>query len=62
MIAYYKWASSEWAYEACGGELFADINNNLRNNIERADFEFFKLQVIDVMTKTLAVLVSERFF
>ncbi|MEE5097838.1 DUF4303 domain-containing protein [Pseudomonas alliivorans] len=62
VIAYYKWASSEWAYEAYGGELFADINNDLRNDVERADFEFFKLQVTDVMTKTLAALVSEHFF
>ncbi|QKZ02416.1 DUF4303 domain-containing protein [Pseudomonas eucalypticola] len=60
--AYYKWASSEWAYEAVGGEFFKGINKDLSESAERADFKAFKDKVLQAMTDALDDMVKERFF
>jgi hypothetical protein len=61
-LAYYKWSTSEWAYEAADGESFALINKLLRENDERENFSSFKKGLLNVMTESLAQLVSEGFF
>lgn len=62
VVAYYKWSSSEWAYEAFKGDKFSEINKNIREDRDRSDFPEFKKKVIGVMTSALASLVREGFF
>ncbi|MDU8502912.1 DUF4303 domain-containing protein [Pseudomonas syringae] len=61
-ISYFKWTSSEWAYEAFEGDEFAEINRELRNDKERNEFDTFIHKLITCMTNVLASLVSEGFF
>jgi hypothetical protein len=61
-LAYYKWSTSEWAYEAERGESFALINDFLRQDSARSDISTFKKSLVDVMTEALAQLMSEGFF
>lgn len=61
-IQYYKWASSEWAYEAWESERFKDICKTLRESSERNNIEKFQLQVFQIMTNALLVLKNEGFF
>ena len=61
-LAYYKWSTSEWAYEAAHGESFALINNVLRQDGARSDISAFKKNLLNVMTEALAQLMSEGFF
>ena len=59
---YYKWASSEWAYEAWGSERFKEICKLLREAPERSDMEIFQSQIYHVMTNALLRLKDEGFF
>jgi hypothetical protein len=61
-IKYYKWASSEWAYESWGREGFKEICMLLRESPERADIEKFRSKIIDVMTAVLLRIKNEGFF
>lgn len=60
--AYYKWAFSEWHYEGVGGDFFREINKDLRECVERADFEKFKGKVLQAMIDALSDMVKEHFF
>ena len=62
VVQYYKWASSEWAYEARGSEEFQDICKSLRESEEWSDFENFQSQVFLTMTNALLSLKNEGFF
>lgn len=62
VIQYYKWASSEWAYEAWQSEEFKEVCKSLREPAERSDFESFQSQVLLVMTNVLLLLKNEGFF
>ena len=61
-VQYYKWASSEWAYEAWQSEEFEGVCKALRESAERSDFESFQAQVFQVMTNALHLLKNEGFF
>ncbi|MFA0921869.1 hypothetical protein ALP73_00785 [Pseudomonas coronafaciens pv. garcae] len=61
-ISYFKWTTSEWAYEAFEGDAFAEINRALRNDKERNEFNTFSENLITSMTNVLALLVNEDFF
>ena len=61
-LAYYKWSTSEWAYEGAYGESFALINNVLRKDGARSDISALKKRLLNVMTEALAQLMSEGFF
>ncbi|MDH0745189.1 DUF4303 domain-containing protein [Pseudomonas sp. GD03842] len=61
-IAYYRWASAEWAHEAGGGEFFKEINRDLRESGDRSEFDTFKIKVLQAMTGALEQLVKDRFF
>lgn len=61
-ISYFKWTSSEWAYEAFEGDALAEINRALREDKERSEFNNFAQRLINSMTNVLASLVSEDFF
>lgn len=61
-IQYYKWASSEWEYEAWESERFKDICTTLRESSERNDIEKFQSQVFITMTNALLMLKNEGFF
>lgn len=61
-LAYYKWSTSEWAYETACSEAFALINRALRQDSERLDIWTFKKNLLNVMAQALAQLMSEGFF
>ncbi|GAB7532416.1 hypothetical protein PS3A_48310 [Pseudomonas sp. 3A(2025)] len=61
-VAYFKWTSSEWAYEALEGDAFAEINHALRTDEERDEFDTFMQALIRCMTGALGSLVNEGFF
>ncbi|WP_049973835.1 DUF4303 domain-containing protein [Azospirillum sp. B4] len=52
-LAYYKWATAEWAYEGWGGPEFKDICTDLRTSPDRRDFSKFKAALLDTMTGAL---------
>lgn len=62
VVQYYKWASSEWAYEAWQSEDFEGVCKSLRESAERSDFENFQSQVFLTMTNALLLLKNEGFF
>lgn len=51
--AYYKWATSEWGYEAIDAQQFKEISTALRGSQDRKDFSCFKEKLIDCLTKAL---------
>lgn len=64
---YYRWASSEWAYEAWAGEPFNPISSRLRAACaavsgDAAAFAAFKAQVHQAMAGALRQLDGEGFF
>lgn len=61
-VAYFKWTSSEWAYEALEGDAFAEINRALRTDEERDELDTFMQSLIRCMTDALGSLVNEGFF
>ncbi|CAM3321318.1 DUF4303 domain-containing protein [Pseudomonas plecoglossicida] len=62
LMPYYKWATSEWEYEAWMGEYFKDICKSLREASERDDTSNFKESLISLMVKILSALRKEGFF
>ena len=61
-VAYFKWTSSEWAYEALEGDASAEINRALRTDVERDELDTFMQSLIRCMTDALGSLVNEGFF
>lgn len=50
---YYKWTTSEWAYEGIYPEIFTDISKSLRESPDRANFSQFKNNLIQTLINTL---------
>jgi len=66
-LAYYRWASAEWAYEACAAEPFNPICNRLSAACsmvsgDAAAFVAFKANVHQAMIGALKLLDDENFF
>lgn len=61
-LAYYKWATSEWAYEGWRSVEFKEISANLRNSPDRGPFDKFRKNVFQSMIKALKTLDEEGFF
>ena len=59
---YYKWAASEWQYEAWRGELFRNACKALREADGRADILTFRKELYSVMTNILNTLRQGDFF
>lgn len=62
VVSYFKWTSSEWAYEAFEGDAFADLNHALRSDNERDEFDTFRQRLIQSMINALGSLAKEDFF
>jgi hypothetical protein len=63
MIRYYKWSTSEWAYEAWDCGAFADICRAVREDRDRsADFATFARSLRQSMINALKDLADEGFF
>lgn len=54
--SYYKWATSEWAYEGFSAENFSDISKALRESPDRANFLQFKEKLVQTLINTLKKL------
>ncbi|NUL38958.1 DUF4303 domain-containing protein [Kosakonia sacchari] len=50
---YYKWTTSEWAYEGVYPDFFNDISKSLRESPDRANFSQFKKNLIQTLINTL---------
>lgn len=50
---YYRWATSEWAYEAYNSEAFSAISQKLRTSVSRNKITEFKKELIKVLTNVL---------
>jgi Domain of unknown function (DUF4303) len=61
-LAYYKWATSEWAYEGWKSSYFNEISEQLRTSKDRADFSSFKRNILASMKGALKKLDEEGFF
>ena len=57
-INYYRWATSEWAYDGCFPELFGEISTLLRESPNRSDFTDFKRKLLQILTNTLNKIKS----
>ena len=62
VVQYYKWASSEWVYEAWRSEEFKGVCKSLRESAESSDFESFQSKLFLAMTNALLLLKNEDFF
>ncbi|MFP1760718.1 DUF4303 domain-containing protein [Lonsdalea quercina] len=51
--SYYKWSTSEWAYEGYGADFFSELSKELRLEPERKEFSDFKKNLINSLTKSL---------
>ncbi|WP_373963005.1 DUF4303 domain-containing protein [Kosakonia sacchari] len=51
--SYYKWATSEWAYEGFSAENFSDISKALRESPDRANFLQFKNRLVQALINAL---------
>ncbi|QEI06756.1 DUF4303 domain-containing protein [Pigmentiphaga aceris] len=60
--AYYRWATSEWAYESWQADSFNDICTKLGDIPESEDFAHTQAKVYEVMTNALARLSKEGVF
>ena len=58
---YYKWATSEWAYEAYGDYLFSEISQELRLSADRQNFSNFKRCLVTSLTNVLVRVRKEIF-
>ncbi|MCG8707913.1 DUF4303 domain-containing protein [Brenneria sp. 4F2] len=58
---YYRWATSEWAYEDFGADLFAELSAFLRKSPEREHFPVFKNRLIHSLAYALSSVVAEIF-
>jgi hypothetical protein len=62
-LAYYKWATSEWAYEGWKSSYFKEISTQLRASEEnRANLATFKRSVAASMMGALKMLDADGFF
>jgi hypothetical protein len=61
-VAYYKWATSEWAYEGWKSSYFREISAQLRASENRANFATFKRGVAASMIGALKKLDADGFF
>jgi hypothetical protein len=61
-LAYYKWATSEWAYEGWKSSYFREISAQLRAWENRADLATFKRNVAASMIGALKKLDADGFF
>lgn len=61
-LAYYKWATSEWAYEGWKASFFKEISAQLRTSESRKSLATFKQNVSAAMTGALKKLDAEGFF
>lgn len=62
-ISYYKWSTSEWAYEAWKREEFRGISTALRESSDRdSDFAGFKRTVFNSMIEAMRKLSEDGFF
>ncbi|MEN3751779.1 DUF4303 domain-containing protein [Mangrovibacter sp. SLW1] len=55
---YYRWATSEWAYEGYGADLFSEISKELRLSPEREHLSDFKKNLINSLTTVLKKLMK----
>lgn len=60
--SYYKWTSSEWEYEAWGGEYFKNPCRLIRESGERIDISGFKKKIFAIMTSVLGRLRKNEAF
>lgn len=51
--SYYKWATSEWAYEGYGADFFSELSKELRLAPERKEFFNFKENLIKSLTNAI---------
>lgn len=51
--SYYKWATSEWAYEGFYAENFSNISKSLRESSDRENFVQFKNKLIQMLINVL---------
>jgi hypothetical protein len=66
-IAYYKWATAEWPYEAFRKELFTGIYRDLENHRKTlpkssAEYEAYKKSVHECMISALKRMDENGFF
>ncbi|WP_025026055.1 DUF4303 domain-containing protein [Caldalkalibacillus mannanilyticus] len=61
-LAYYKWTTSEWSYEAWHADEFSQISAELRNSPNRNDEDQFRKHVFQSMIEALKKLDDEGFF
>jgi hypothetical protein len=61
-LAYYKWATSEWAYEGWKSSCFKEISAQLRASENRAYLAMFKQSVAAAMMGALKKLDADGFF
>lgn len=66
-IAYYKWATAEWVYEAWNKQLFTGIYRELENNRKtlpksHGDYEAYKNSVHECMISALKQMDENGFF
>jgi uncharacterized membrane protein YebE (DUF533 family) len=61
-LAYYKWATSEWAYEGGQTDGFREISKKLRNSADRECFDQFKQKVLQTMIAALKALDEDGVF
>lgn len=61
MQNYYRWATSEWAYEGYGADFFSEISKELRLSEDRVDLEGFKRNLIDSLVNVLIRAKKEMF-
>lgn len=62
LMPYYKWASSEWKYDAWKGEYFKDVCRTLMDSDERSDISSFKEELNSLMVNVLNSLRRDSFF
>jgi hypothetical protein len=61
-LAYYKWATPEWAYEGWKSSYFKETSEQIGTSNDRAAFPSFKRNVLVSMTGALKKLDDEGFF
>lgn len=60
--AYYRWASSEWAYEAFHGAEFKGVSKTVRESPDRSNFSKFKADVHAAMIEALRKVDADGVF
>ncbi|WP_174915967.1 DUF4303 domain-containing protein [Burkholderia lata] len=60
--AYYRWASSEWLYEAFHGSEFKGVSKTVRESADRSNFRKFKVDVHAAMIEALRTVDVDGLF